>query len=1534
MLLTLITKSRLHTLILPERAVGRYRLCEEADKENERAPFFTFEAIDGSWSVKPTRRARLVLGDDEKAPQEEVRLEAPSLYRVHMLEDDTKAVMFCEPLTDDRVFYRKYVVDDGMALKVGRGCDNAVVYERPLVSEHHAELAYRNRVWLVKDRASTNGTFVNGVRIAADEKELAPGDVVWILGLCIIVGSNFLACNDPDGLVRCDERLMRPFKAPILPDASCEDQVEDEEEPDRCFYRSPRFCRTADEFKLKVDPPPAPEKENQLPVVYTVGPALTMGFAMVFSASVMAYNTLSNGNSILSSLPMMVMACTMLVGMVLWPIMTKKFQRRLSDKNERKRRERYREYLDSVRTRIEEERERQAAIAVENNPTVITCMNRAFDRDRSLWERTADHDDFLAVRIGIGDRDLNARIEFPPHRFTVEEDGLQDALSLLEREPKLLKEVPISFGLRGDKVSGVIGPRECVLAFARGICAQLATLHSYDELKLCFISDERELPSWRFARWLPHSWDDDMQQRYFANSASEMREMALFLEPLIQERSEECRNGSRKPSFEPQYLIVAANRDLFEKTELLDLLSACEDDIGMNALLLFDELQNLPKECDTVIDLGNDEAVIYNQHDTKGEYVEFEPDIAVGLPEMERASVALANIKLNLSSQRFTLPKALTFLEMYGVSKVEHLNSATRWKENNPSVSLAVPVGVAANGDPFMLDLHEKIHGPHGLVAGMTGSGKSEFVITYLLSIAVNFHPDEVAFILIDYKGGGLAGAFDNDRVRLPHVAGTITNLDGAAIDRSLVSIQSELRRRQAVFNEARDIANEGTMDIYKYQQLYRAGTVSEPVPHLLIVSDEFAELKQQQPDFMDQLISTARIGRSLGVHLILATQKPNGVVNDQIRSNAKFKVCLKVQDRADSLDMINKPDAASLVETGRFYLQVGYNEFFALGQSAWTGAPYFPSDRPVQREDRSIIVINDAGRSIMQAKSARSVEAGSGSREIVAVIDYVTQLAADEEAEAAPLWLPPIPPVIHVEDVASELGWAAPAGALEACIGMLDDPFHQDQRLLTVPFATQGNVIVCGAAGSGKNLFVCTLLQSLLSSYDASHLNVYLADFGSGSLKAFAGAPQVGDVATADDAELVVNLLKLLMRELKTRKKLFAKKGAMAFEGEDAIPQLLVVIENIAAFYELYEPLEPQLNLLTREGTKYGLYFLVTELASNNMRYKLMQNFGQTFVLHVNDPSDYATLLGGAAGRRRIGDAVGRGLVKRGDVYEFQTAHPFSAKDYHEGASLSDLVALFCEELGRDNVCEPAKPIPILPESVTPDFLSATRPSLEGFPLGVSKATLNVVRADLAQGAPFVIGGNDWDGIKGFETGFVDVLGRTGAWDVVVLDPSERFEEGQIDQASYISGQEACAAAFLDGAVRGEPEALARTCWVINSLASFVSSLGMEDQKAARDFFEHHADDAGVHLVLCDTASDVSTVIYESWMQRLSAHCHGVWVGDGVAEQRMMKLTRMSNDLYAEVSAGFGYVVCKGKPTLTKLLVGEGFEAGDDVAG
>ena len=424
----------------------------------------------------------------------------------------------------------------------------------------------------------------------------------------------------------------------------------------------------------------------------------------------------------------------------------------------------------------------------------------------------------------------------------------------------------------------------------------------------------------------------------------------------------------------------------------------------------------------------------------------------------------------------------------------------------------------------------------------MTGSGKSEFIITYILSLAVNYHPYEVAFILIDYKGGGMAKAFEN----LPHTAGIITNLDGSAVKRSLISIESELKRRQAVFAEVSKKVGISNIDIYKYQKLYREGTVSEPLQHLFIISDEFAELKTQQPEFMAQLISAARIGRSLGVHLILATQKPSGVVDDQIWSNSKFRVCLKVQERADSMDMLKRPDAAELSHTGRFYLQVGYNELFELGQSAWAGAPYYPSDKVMVEKDNSVVVIDRIGRPVKRAQlDKKKAFSRDAKKQVDAITDYLSKIAKEEKIEIRPLWLDPIPAKIYLKELKEKYKYTpSESFYLNPVIGEYDDPARQRQCLLQIPISQEGNVVVYGAAGSGKTTFINALIYSIMEDHTPEEVNFYIFDFASETLRAFAKAPHVGDVVLSYEGEKVTNSLKMLYEELERRKKLFADYG------------------------------------------------------------------------------------------------------------------------------------------------------------------------------------------------------------------------------------------------------------------------------------------------------------------------------------------------------------------------------------------------------
>ena len=670
-----------------------------------------------------------------------------------------------------------------------------------------------------------------------------------------------------------------------------------------------------------------------------------------------------------------------------------------------------------------------------------------------------------------------------------------------------------------------------------------------------------------------------------------------------------------------------------------------------------------------------------------------ENDIISFLPEFADKNIdysiclrKLANIpiKASIENSGITLPEKFGFLEMYNVGNVEQLNSSDRWKNSQIVNTLAAPIGIDTSGNILYLDLHEKKHGPHGLIAGMTGSGKSETIITYLLSLAVNYSPDEVQFVLIDYKGGGLAGAFENRKtgMRLPHLIGTITNLDTSEMNRTLVSIKSELQRRQMIFNRAKENLNTGTIDIYKYQALVRDGQIEEPLSHLFIVCDEFAELKQQQPDFMDEIVSAARIGRSLGIHLILATQKPSGVVDDQVWSNSKFKICCKVQTAEDSSEMLRKPDAAYLKESGRFYLQIGYDEYYVLAQSGYSGVEYVPSDRAVSKLDNTISFINSLGEiyknanySITKAKKDSQQSLGE---ELTNIVKYLIDV---------------------------------------------DDPKAQRQGLVTLPLTFGGNTYIFGNSGSGKSTLFSTIIASTIINHNSEEVNIYILDMGAEKLKKFTGAPQVGDILTITDKNELYFLVFMLQLEIAKRQKYYSENGGDFLNDvkkkKAPFPNILVFLYDIDTFKENFDYfLEEYIIPLARNSSKYGINFIISGNTSNSLGYSAEQCFSQFIMLNVSDPDDYHTFF---SQYPVIKKNPGRGIVDvGGEGYEFQTCLFFEQDN--ELKYLKNIINQLNSYLKTK-----AKPVPRVPDNVIFDSVKQYISTLDYFPLGVSLKTAQI---------------------------------------------------------------------------------------------------------------------------------------------------------------------------------------------------------------
>ncbi len=1517
MFVTLLLKDRMYGVRLPEKVRGRYSIQDEETKGRKKN--IEIEACDDRWVIRGNKALQLF--DAENGQERRQLTLAPNkIYPVIMFrEESQRGYLLTEPFTEDRCIYKKYLVGEKAALSIGTDRSNTIVIDNPFVSAKHAQLEWREKTWLVYDNESTNGTYVNQEKVS-EGMVLRPGDLISILGCKIVVGNGFFSINNPDNSVVVRGERIRPFEC-----EPCEKRSGETEEP--AFYcRIPCFSQKRELFELKVDAPPKKERDDQTPIILTLAPSLMMGVASFASGIVTTTNTINSGGNVLSSMPTLLMSVSMLCGMVLFPFFMKRRERKIHRENERVRREKYSDYLELVRAEIERNCVLQTKELRETYPNVLERVRREHFWDGELWGITSEHPDFLRLRLGLGQKPLEAKISFPENRFSIEDDVMRNRLEEFRQEERVLRDVPACLSLTDYRICGIVGEENFLRDIIHNVLIQLAVCFGYDEVKLVFIGNEKILREFSYLPYFFHLWDNERKNRYLACTEEEVRELSCMLGKILAEQLEE------KDRHKVHYVVVCVDKALEERCGALADIMKSIGNTGFSVLAFYGRLQDLPEECDCIISCDK----VCRQTDKAGRLgggVEFQPD---GLAREKALEIAakIYGKELDLNRGKYELPDMLTFLQMFGVGKYEHLNIQARWRENNPVLSLRTPIGVDTGGGTFYLDLHEKAHGPHGLIAGMTGSGKSEFIITLILSLAVNYRPDEIAFILIDYKGGGLAGTFDNEEYRLPHLAGTITNLDGSSINRSLVSIKSELRRRQSVFNAAREKVNEGTMDIYKYQKLYRDGITVEAMPHLLIISDEFAELKAQQPEFMEQLISTARIGRSLGVHLILATQKPAGVVNEQIWANSRFKICLKVQDRTDSNDMLKRPDAADITETGRFYLQVGYNELFEMGQSAWCGAPYIEESAD-SRGDESVELVNHLGRVVEKIKPDPEERGGGAKKQIVEILKYIAQIASEENLAAESLWLPALPAVVDCNQLTLKYGYDGDKGyVLNPVIGELDDPYNQKQEILTVPFTEKGNVLVYGAAGSGKNIFLTTLLYSLYRNHDGGELNTYLLDFGAETLRYFAKAPQTGEVILNGDGEKLGNLFRYLRKELEERKKLLSEYAgdypAYCREAVRPKPNILVVINNYLNFVESYENCEDELVSVTRECTKYGIYFIITATGTSALRYKLLQNFNQSYVLRLNNNADYYSVVGNTGGIYPAG-IKGRGIIRREDVYEFQTAYPCGSPDM-----IIPLIREFCDNLSRTCEGNSARKLQVMSEALTSETADVAGLAWNLLPYGVKMDSMELGVFDFKREAILQVIAREEKTIAPFVQGMAEVLVGQGETRVVCFDLNREFAEDRA--AGYQMVQQDFEHVldelydmtvlryreFRNGEGRAaEKESRRPTVFLITDYSKLKNILSDDGKSKLLNMLLHLQGEFEMGAVVCDTEQAAMRDYVAGWRAERCAG-KGIYIGSNLTGQEVLPVSRQNRSAVQvqQNAANSCYLVEQGVPCRINPIV------------
>ncbi|HEY7128003.1 MAG TPA: type VII secretion protein EssC [Ktedonobacterales bacterium] len=1132
------------------------------------------------------------------------------------------------------------------------------------------------------------------------------------------------------------------------------------------FNRPPRIRvhLPSEEIELP-DPPKPPQEELRLDPFTLLVPLVTFGIIVVLFLVVIPRIAPQQVNN-------PVFLFTLGVFAVVNPsagILSFFFERRRIRKGWKVQQEDYRGALKKYRTKLETLRIEQHRARRATSPSV-SKLKELIDERIHLWERRPDDDDFLHLRVGKTSLPSTVKVLAPSAKNATD---LQEEAEQLAQEFATVADVPLTLPIPQLGSVGVAGARGPVVDFARSLICHLAIHHSPDEVRVVGIYPPTQSREWEWLKWLPHTnhFKAGNQNRMLAFTDEQTR--ALLNDVTEEVSRREARQAEEKEGKEksepvlPFVLLLIDDYNRVRDNVGLSRVLRNGRDFNIAAIVLVESRQDIPGDCGAILEVLSYEQLVYSVAGADGQVKsDIVPDrIDWGTSDLLARS--LAPIQVRGSQGPGNISTSVRLIDLLKLEAADKFDPLAWWnRQGGPAFGrLNVPIGEKSGGVLY-LNLHNKEHGPHGLVAGTTGSGKSVLLQSLVAALAITHHPHLMNFVLVDFKGGSAFKDFEN----IPHTVGMVSDLHGRLAERALIALKSELKRREQILHEA------NVTDIDQYQEV-RARDPKRglaPLPSLLIVIDEFAELAKELPTFMGGLISVVQKGRSLGVHLILATQRPSGVVSANISANVKFRISLRVASLDDSREMLGRADAALLPHNlpGRGFFQVGA-EIFEQFQAASVASPFRPAQPREARQQAQIAELTRAGHVHDLSKSRKAADARGAiddRSELQVLMGLMEPYTEQFSSALFRPWPDPLPDNLPLPSLFQQVGKASLDGArwegrpafgwLNAPIGMLDLPADQKQEVFMLDLLRQGgHLMIAGSAGSGKSFLLRTIITALALSHSPSDLNMYLIDFGGQMLRPFEKMPHVGGVFTSADSERIRRLFRKLKGIIEERKQLFRELRVDSFmayhnrannnnQPPPPLPAIVVILDKFAEFRAVHEQDFPDMLTFSRDGRAYGVHLIISTDRPGVVPSNLAGNLEMRYALRLADPSDSTWVLGKTDAATLDPATPGRGLRRARGIDEFQTALPVVGDSDEEQGRQIEALATRMAQAARG---VRADPIQLLPEYISlPDLITQAANSqqpakAEGLrvPLGIDDLTLRPVWGELHPDAQhFLIAG------------------------------------------------------------------------------------------------------------------------------------------------------------------------------------------------
>ncbi|MFF4218142.1 type VII secretion protein EccCa [Streptomyces nondiastaticus] len=882
-----------------------------------------------------------------------------------------------------------------------------------------------------------------------------------------------------------------------------------------------------------------------------------------------------------------------------------------------------------------------------------------------LWERRASDDDFAHVRIGLGTQQLATPLVAPETAPIDELEPLTTgAMQQFLATHGSLDGMPVALSLRAFYHVTLSGDPESVHGAARALVAQLVTLHSPEDLVVAVVSARGAASYWEWTKWLPHvqvpgAVDGAGARRLIGDDLTELEDL---LRPRLEGRTRFSRDG--QPVLDQPHVVVVLDGapvpadSVFAAPEGLQGVTVVEVVPG--------DLGEPRGGLSVVVQPGSlrlmSQVAVY----------EGVPD-TLAMEAAEALARQLAPMRMGGGGDGDEpLLANLDFTDLLGLGDAGAVDVARTWRPRSAAERLRVPIGVSEDGAPVMLDLKEAAQdgmGPHGLCVGATGSGKSELLRTLVLGLAVTHSSETLNFVLADFKGGATFAGMSE----MPHVAAVITNLadDLTLVDRMRDSITGELQRRQELLRSAGNYAN-----IHDYEKARAAGAALEPLASLVLVIDEFSELLTAKPDFIDMFIQIGRIGRSLGVHLLLASQRLEEGRLRGLETYLSYRIGLRTFSAAESRTALGVPDAYHLPSVpGSGYLKFGTDEMTRF-KAAYVSGTYRsdagtgPRTGPLPIERRPVLFTAEPVPVTYTAPAPVTPSSPAPGEDALAdtVLDVIVRRLEGQGPPAHQVWLPPLDRSAALDELLPPLsavpgrGLTAPEhprpGRLSVPIGLVDKPFEQRRDVLYRDFSgAAGNMLVVGGPQSGKSTLMRTLVSAFALTHTPAEVQFYGLDFGGGGMSAIEGLPHVGGVASRLDPERVRRTVAEVAGVLARREEYFRANAIdsigtfrrMRASGEIADQpwgDVFLIVDGWSSFRQEYEMLEGLVADVAARGLGYGVHVVVTASRNMEVRASLKDQLLNRLELRLGDTMD-------SEFDRKVAANVPAGVPGRGQLPE-----------------------------------------------------------------------------------------------------------------------------------------------------------------------------------------------------------------------------------------------------------------------------------------